>query len=62
MLYAVVLMLVVCCKDACVLHIHRMPEESVVVTTTTVDNVSLPSHVIQCWLMIKKSQPDLMIS
>jgi hypothetical protein len=34
-----VLMLVVCRRDACLLRIHRMPEEFVVV-------VALPSHII----------------
>jgi type IV secretory pathway TrbL component len=38
-MYAVVLMLVVCRRDACLLRIHRMPEEFVVV-------VALPSHII----------------
>ena len=52
MLYAVVLMLVVCCRNACLLRIHRMPEESVVV-------LALPSHVIQFWLLNKQKQPDL---
>lgn len=50
MLYAVVLMLVVCCRNACLLRIHRMPEESVVV-------MALPSHVIQFWLLNKQNQP-----